>query len=210
MTQKLIKDKGFVIILSSPSAAGKSSLAKALLNIDNNLRISISTTTRLPRPGEIDKVDYYFKTSDEFNELIKQKAFLEYANVYGNNYGTIKKTVTDYLNNNVDVLFDVDYQGMKSIKEKLDNVITIFILPPSLNILKQRIKNRGQDNKETVELRMQYAVKEIEYAKHYDYIVVNDNFDAALKTIHSIITAERSKRLRIDLNKLLSQLNNNG
>lgn len=210
MTHKLLKNKGFVIILSSPSAAGKSSLAKALLDIDNNLRISVSTTTRSPRPGEINEVDYYFKTTEEFNELIKQNAFLEYANVYGNNYGTLKKIVTKYLDNNLDVLFDIDYQGMQSIKEKLEHVVTIFILPPDFNILKQRIKNRGQDNKEVMELRMQHAAKEIEYARHYDYVVVNDNFDIALKTIHSIIIAERSKRLRVDLDLFLSKLNNKG
>lgn len=207
MTQKLIKNKGFVIILSSPSAAGKSSLAKALLKIDDNLRLSISTTTRTPRIGEIDEVDYYFKTINEFNALIKQKAFLEYANVYGNNYGTIKKTVIEYLDNNLDVLFDIDYQGMQSIKAELEHVVTIFILPPDLNILKQRIKNRGQDNREVIELRMQHAAEEIEYARHYDYVVVNDNFDVTLRTIHSIIIAERSKRLRVDLDRFLSSLN---
>lgn len=204
-----IKNKGFVIILSSPSAAGKSSLAKALLEIDNNLRLSISATTRSPRSSEVNGVDYYFKTIDEFNQLIKHKAFLEYANVYGNYYGTLKKTVTDYLNNNLDVLFDIDYQGMQSIKETLEHVVTIFILPPNLNILKQRIKSRGQDNKEVIELRMQYAAKEIEHARHYDYIVINDNFDITLKTIYSIIIAERSKRLRGDLDQFLSNLHDN-
>lgn len=196
-----LRSKGLAIILSSPSATGKSSLAKAVLKIDSNLRLSISATTRRPRTDEVDGVSYYFKTKEEFNKLIEQDAFLEYANIYNNYYGTPKKVVEDLLSQGLDVLFDIDWQGTKLIKKTLQNVITIFILPPSLSILQQRIKNRGQDSKESIMLRVKLATKEVYYAKQYDYVVINDDFDTTLETIYSIITSERSKRIRLDLGK---------
>ena len=196
-----LRSKGLAIILSSPSATGKSSLAKAVLKIDSNLRLSISATTRRPRTDEVDEVSYYFKTKEEFNKLIEQDAFLEYANIYNNYYGTPKKVVEDLLSQGLDVLFDIDWQGTKLIKKTLQNVITIFILPPSLSILQQRIKNRGQDSKESIKLRVKLATKEVYYAKQYDYVVINDDFDTTLETIYSIITAERSKRIILDLGK---------
>ncbi|WP_375358356.1 guanylate kinase [Candidatus Tisiphia endosymbiont of Neophilaenus lineatus] len=196
-----LRSKGLAIILSSPSATGKSSLAKAVLKIDRNLRLSISATTRRPRTDEVDGVSYYFKTKEEFNKLIEQDALLEYANIYNNYYGTPKKVVEDLLSQGLDVLFDIDWQGTKLIKKTLQNVITIFILPPSLSILQQRVKNRGQDSKESIKLRVKLATKEVYYAKQYDYVVINDDFDTTLETIYSIITAERSKRIRLDLGK---------
>lgn len=196
-----LRSKGLAIILSSPSATGKSTLAKAVLKIDSNLRLSISATTRRPRTDEVDGVSYYFKTKEEFNKLIEQDAFLEYANIYNNYYGTPKKVVEDLLSQGLDVLFDIDWQGTKLIKKTLQNVITIFVLPPSLSILQQRIKNRGQDSKESIKLRVKLAIKEVYYAKQYDYVVINDDFDTTLETIYSIITAERSKRIRLDLGK---------
>ncbi|MCC8398128.1 MAG: guanylate kinase [Rickettsia endosymbiont of Labidopullus appendiculatus] len=196
-----LKSKGLTVILSSPSAAGKSSLVRAALNIDSNLRLSVSATTRTPRTGEIDGVNYYFKTKDEFNKLIEQGAFLEYANIYNNYYGTPRKVVEELLSQGLDVLFDIDWQGTKSIKKILLNVITIFVLPPTPSILQQRIQDRGQDSKESIELRMKLANKEVQYAKHYDYVVINDDFDITLKTIYSIITAERVKRIRLNLDK---------
>ncbi len=196
-------NKGFIIILSSPSATGKSSLAKALLKIDNNLRLSISVTTRMPRTDEVDGVNYYFKTKEEFASLIEQEDFLEYATIYGDYYGTSKKIIYHLLNQGLDVLFDIDWQGMNSIKQILPNVITIFILPPNLDVLKQRIQNRGQNSEEEINLRMSLATKEMQYAQKYDYIVVNDDFDTALKTIHSIIIAERSKKTRFNLDNFL-------
>ncbi|WP_250311039.1 guanylate kinase [Rickettsia endosymbiont of Oedothorax gibbosus] len=199
-----LKSKGLTVILSSPSAAGKSSLARAALKIDSNLRLSISATTRTPRTGEIDGVSYYFKTKEEFNKLIEQDAFLEYANIYNNYYGTPKKVVEELLSQGLDVLFDIDWQGTKSIKKILSNVITIFVLPPTPSILQQRIQNRGQDSKEAIELRIKLATKEIQYAKYYDYVVINDDFEITLKTIYSIIIAERVKRIRLNLDKFYS------
>ncbi|WP_341763857.1 guanylate kinase [Candidatus Tisiphia endosymbiont of Beris chalybata] len=201
-----IKHKGFAVILSFPSAAGKSSLAKALLKIDFNLTLSISATTRKARPNEVDGINYYFNSPNEFDKLIRQDALLEYAHIYGNYYGTPKDPIIKLLKQNKDVLFDIDYQGMVAIKQVLENVVTIFILPPNLNTLKQRIQDRGQDSREVVESRLKLATTEIEYAKDYDYIVVNDNFEVALKTIHSIIIAQRTNRVRLDLEHFLSRL----
>jgi guanylate kinase len=197
MKKQFLKDeqyKGLIIILSSPSGAGKSSLTRALLRIDDNLRLSVSTTTRAPRPKEIESISYYFKTRVEFEELIKQNMFLEYAEIYGNYYGTSKEQVNSLLNQGLDVLFDIDWQGARSIKHATSNVLTIFILPPSLEVLEQRLKNRAEDNEETIKLRMQSAATEIAHANEYDYIVTNDDFDVTVKKIHSIIVNERAKR----------------
>ena len=142
----MTKNKGLIIILSSPSGAGKSSLAKALLEIDNNLRLSISATTRKPRPNEQDGVNYYFKTKSEFEELVKQNQFLEHAKIYNNYYGTPKKHVENLLNQGLDVLFDIDWQGARSIKQNAVNAVSIFILPPNLEVLEQRLRNRAADS----------------------------------------------------------------
>ncbi|AAU04209.1 guanylate kinase [Rickettsia typhi] len=187
------KHKGLIIILSSPSGTGKSSLAKELLKIDNNLRLSISVTTRKPRLGEVDGINYYFKTDLEFKTLVKQNKFLEYAKIYNDYYGTPKEYVKMLLKQGLDVLFDIDWQGVRSIKKNTNNVVTIFVLPPSLEILEQRLRNRATDNEETIKLRMQSAQHEISYANEYDYVVINDDFGQTLKKIHEIIVAERAK-----------------
>lgn len=200
-----IKHQGLAIIISSPSGAGKSSLTKALLSLDNNLKLSISATTRLPRSKEIEGKHYYFKNFDEFNALIKQDELLEYTHIYGNYYGTPKNTIKKFLDDNNDILFDIDFHGMKSIKKVLEEVVTIFILPPSLKTLKQRIQLRG-DSSQAIEVRMQLAIAEIDHAEYYDYIVVNDNFEIAVQTIYSIIIAERVKRTRLDLGHVINKL----
>ncbi|AFC75346.1 guanylate kinase [Rickettsia parkeri str. Tate's Hell] len=185
--------KGLIIILSSPSGTGKSSLAKALLEIDNNLRLSISATTRKPRLGELEGINYYFKTGLEFEELVKQNKFLEYAKIYDNYYGTPKEYVEMLLNQGLDVLFDIDWQGARSIKKNATNVVTIFVLPPNIEVLEQRLRNRATDNEEAIKLRMQLAQNEISHANEYDYVVTNDDFDRTLKKIHAIIVAARDK-----------------
>ncbi|MFY9589179.1 guanylate kinase [Rickettsia endosymbiont of Halotydeus destructor] len=197
MKKQFLKDqqyKGLIIILSSPSGAGKSSLTRALLQIDDNLRLSVSATTRSIRSKEVEGVSYYFKNKEEFKELIKQNMFLEYAEIYGNYYGTIKKDVDDLLNQGLDVLFDIDWQGARSIKQATSNVLTIFVLPPSLEVLEQRLRHRAADSEEVIKLRMQSAASEITHSSEYDYIVTNDDFDVTVKKIHSIIVAERAKR----------------
>ncbi|WP_342225271.1 guanylate kinase [Rickettsia endosymbiont of Urophora cardui] len=190
----MTKNKGLIIILSSPSGAGKSSLAKALLEIDNNLRLSISATTRKPRPNEQDGVNYYFKTKVEFEKLVKQNQFLEYAKIYDHYYGTPKKHVENLLNQGLDVLFDIDWQGARSIKQNAVNAVSIFILPPNLEVLEQRLRNRAADNEEAIQLRMASAQAEISHANEYDHIITNDDFNDTLQQIHTIILQERKKR----------------
>lgn len=190
----MTKNKGLIIILSSPSGAGKSSLAKALLEIDNNLRLSISATTRKPRPNEQDGVNYYFKTKSEFEELVKQNQFLEHAKIYNNYYGTPKKHVENLLNQGLDVLFDIDWQGARSIKQNAVNAVSIFILPPNLEVLEQRLRNRAADNEEAIQLRMASAQAEISHSNEYDHIITNDDFNDTLQQIHTIILQERKKR----------------
>lgn len=190
----MTKNKGLIIILSSPSGAGKSSLAKALLEIDNSLRLSISATTRKPRPNEQDGVNYYFKTKSEFEELVKQNQFLEHAKIYDNYYGTPKKHVENLLNQGLDVLFDIDWQGARSIKQNAVNAVSIFILPPNLEVLEQRLRNRAADNEEAIQLRMASAQAEISHSNEYDHIITNDDFNDTLQQIHTIILQERKKR----------------
>lgn len=186
-------NKGLIIILSSPSGAGKSSLTRSLLQMDNNLRLSVSATTRKPRPGEVEGVNYHFKSNLEFEELIKQDKFLEYAKIYDNYYGTPKEYVETLINQGLDVLFDIDWQGARSIKENSSGIISIFILPPSLEVLEQRLRNRETDSEEAIKLRMESAQNEMSHAREYDYVVTNDNFDDTLQNIHRIIVAERKK-----------------
>lgn len=190
----MTRNKGLIIILSSPSGAGKSSLAKALLEIDNNLRLSISATTRKPRPNEQDGVNYYFKTKSEFEELVKQNQFLENAKIYDNYYGTPKKHVENLLNQGLDVLFDIDWQGARSIKQNAINAVSIFILPPNLEVLEQRLRNRAADNEEAIQLRMASAQAEISHSNEYDHIITNDDFNDTLQQIHAIILEKRKKR----------------
>lgn len=188
------ENKGFIIILSAPSGCGKSTIAKALIDANNNFRQSISATTRLPRDGEIDGVNYYFKTIEQFEQLIKQSAFLEYATIYGNHYGTLKPPTEKLLNNGLDVIFAIDRKGAESIKRQIPSSITIFILPPSLDILEQRIIARGLDSANEIKLRMESASAEISYSKQYNYQVVNDNLNDTISTIQSIIQAAKSAR----------------
>lgn len=194
-----LRKTGLMLILSSPSGGGKSSLAKALLKIDESIKLSISATTRGIRPGEIDGINYYFKTLKEFENLIKENKFIEYANIYGNYYGTLKEEVTNILAKGFDVLFDIDWHGTQSIKSKRPNdVVTIFISPPSLDILKKRIIQRARDTEEVIERRLQLVSKEMKWSYEYDYVVINDNFDETLTKIQNILNAERAKTRRLD------------
>lgn len=188
--------KALAIILSAPSGAGKTSIAAALLSRDNNLVLSVSATTRKPRPLEVDGIHYFFKTTQEFTDMLARDAFLEHANIYGNMYGTPAHFVQNKMAQGYDVLFDIDYQGAYQIIKKIpDDVLSIFILPPSLDILKQRIMARSQDDAATIELRMQLAEQEIAEAKNYEYTVVNDNFDVAVNEIIDLINQRRLIRI---------------
>lgn len=191
----LTKNKAIMIILSAPSGGGKSSIAQKLLQQDSKLSLSISTTTRQPRPGESDGTHYFFKNRDEFQQMIKDGQFLEYAEIYENLYGTSVEAVENKLSQNLDVLFDIDYQGARQIMDHSpDNVLSIFIKPPSLDVLKDRMKARGQDSGDIIEKRFDLAREEMESAKYYDHIVVNNDFDRVVGEIQEIINSVRAQK----------------
>ena len=184
-----------IVILSAPSGGGKTSISNKILEDDANIVLSVSVTTRAPRSDEKEAVHYYFKTIEEFQELKSADEFLEYAEVYGNFYGTPNQYVTRELQNGNDVLFDIDHQGAQQIKQKLnDQVVSIFIVPPSLDCLRERLESRGQDSKESIEKRLKMASEVMSHADDYDYIVVNDDFNEAVMRIQEIIQQERIKR----------------
>lgn len=193
--------KGTLFIVSAPSGAGKSSLIDALLkrfNHDDSMRLSISHTTREPRPGEIDHVSYHFVSEDEFKALIERQAFYEYAYVFGHYYGTSREIVEKWINEGKDVLFDIDWQGARQIREQTPGARSIFIVPPSLSELKNRLKQRGQDSDEVIEGRMQKAISELSHYNEYDHVIVNDDFEDSLITLRSIILASRAETLKQD------------
>ena len=193
--------KGMMIILSSPSGAGKTTLTRLLSEKNKNLEISISHTTRVPRENEIDGRDYYFTNKDEFKKLIEKNSFFEYATVFNNYYGTSKKTATDKLNQGIDILLDIDWQGTEQIK-KLDlnfKLITFFILPPSTQVLKERLKNREVSNPDIVNERMSQFKSDIQHWNDYDYVVINENLDSCYKEINDKVIAEK-KGIKLDKN----------
>ncbi|WP_281772629.1 guanylate kinase [Haemophilus parahaemolyticus] len=186
---------GNLYILSAPSGAGKSSLINALLADlpRNEVRLSISHTTRNSRPAEEDGVHYYFTTHAEFEALIEKDHFLEWAEVFGNYYGTSLPMIEKSLEQGVDVFLDIDWQGARQIRQKVPNVKTIFILPPSREELKNRLVGRGQDSEETIAKRMAEAESEMSHYNEFDYVIVNDDFQQALAELKAILTAERLK-----------------
>ena len=186
--------KGNLYILSAPSGAGKSSLISALLQQDEHKRmmVSVSHTTRQPRQGEVEGVHYYFVSVEEFERLIDEGIFLEYAKVFGGNYyGTSLPAIEANLAQGIDVFLDIDWQGAQQIRQKVPSVKSIFILPPSLPELERRLVGRGQDSKEVIAERMSKAISEISHYDEYDYVIVNDNFEQALADFQSILQAER-------------------
>ncbi|MFK5217054.1 guanylate kinase [Glaesserella parasuis] len=187
---------GNLYIISAPSGAGKSSLINALLSDlpRSQVQLSISHTTRNPRPGEEHGVHYYFTQHDEFKRLIEQGHFLEWAEVFGNYYGTSLPMIERSLDQGIDVFLDIDWQGARQIRAKVPNVKTIFILPPSKAELEKRLIGRGQDSAETIAKRMSEAVSEMSHYNEFDYVIVNDDFQTALSELKSILTAERLKQ----------------
>ncbi len=189
--------RGMMFVLSSPSGAGKTSLSRRLLAQNPDLVLSISATTREPRPGETDGGDYFFMDEDAFMEKAFSGAFYEWAKVFGRCYGTPREPVEAALADGRDVVFDIDWQGARKLAEAApEDVVRVFILPPSLEVLKQRLTNRGQDDEGVIAERMSRAKAEIEHWDEYDYVVVNEDFARALEDITRILHAERLKRDR--------------
>jgi guanylate kinase len=187
---------GKLYIISAPSGAGKTSLVKQLVADLNDLSVSISHTTRQMRPGETHGQDYYFVTVADFKTMQEQRAFLEHAQVFDNFYGTAQQTVEENLNRGLDVILEIDWQGAEQIKKLLPDSLSIFILPPSTEVLLQRLRNRGQDGEHIISRRMRDAVTEIRHHDEFDYLVVNDVFAEALTELKSIIIANRLTRQR--------------
>ena len=189
-------NKPLIIIISSPSGAGKTSICKKLLGLDLNIRLSISVTTRTARDNEIDGKDYYFVSSDEFREMMDNNKFLEHAKVFNNYYGSLREHVDNHLSNGNDVLFDIDWQGAQQIvNSDYSRIITIFIMPPSKELIKQRLLTRQKDsgdNIETVKNRMMEYETEISHQDEYKYIIINDNLEDCANEIIKIIADERS------------------
>ena len=191
--------KGILIVISSPSGAGKTSICKELLRLDDNIRPSISVTTRKPRNNETDGIDYIFITEKDFNKKISNGSFLEYANVFNNKYGTLASSTEKLLSNNYDVLFDIDWQGTQQLSQNNNNILTIFILPPDKAEIERRLKKRETENSEIVDIvseRMSKFEDELSHWMEYDYVVTNDNFEKCISEILNIISAERKKRTR--------------
>ncbi|MDD5275595.1 MAG: guanylate kinase [Methylovulum sp.] len=182
---------GKLYIISAPSGAGKTSLVKQLLAEVPQLAVSISHTTRAMRPGEINGQDYFFISVEQFQALLAKQAFLEHAQVFDNFYGTAQQTAVDHLNEGLDVILEIDWQGARQIKERLPDAVAIFILPPSTAVLQQRLTARGQDDVAVIARRMRDAVAEMQHYCEFDYLVVNDDFAIALTELKSIIVANR-------------------
>ena len=193
-----MSEKGALVILSSPSGAGKTSIARALVEENKNFLFSVSATTRKSRPGEVNGREYHFLTVNEFRERINDGQFLEHAKVFGNLYGTPLEPVMESINDGKDLIFDVDWQGGKQIRSSSLSkfVISIFILPPSIKALQERLMKRAQDSSETVKDRMTKSIGEIMHWKEYDYVIVNNNFEQTLHEVKSIITSEKLRRVR--------------
>ena len=186
-------------MISSPSGAGKTSICKKLLELDDKIRPSISLTTRKPRNNEINGVDYIFTSIEEFDKLVAEGSFLEYANVFNNKYGTLASSTNDLLEKNFDVLFDIDWQGTQQLTQSNNNILTIFILPPDKLEIERRLKKREKENLESIDIvndRMLKFEDELSHWKEYDYVVTNDDFDKCISEITNIISAERKKRTR--------------
>jgi guanylate kinase len=192
-----IARRGLMLVLSSPSGAGKTTLSRALLAGDGNLALSVSMTTRPMRAGEREGVDYFFVSAGRFDAAVENGEFLEHAGVFDYRYGTPGAPVMDALASGRDVLFDIDWQGTQQLKEKVrDDLVSIFVLPPSHAELERRLKARAQDSDDVVSRRMAKAADEISHWAEYDYVIVNDQLDLALANVIAILGAERLKRAR--------------
>ncbi|MCC6777852.1 MAG: guanylate kinase [Hyphomicrobiales bacterium] len=189
--------RGLMLVLSSPSGAGKTTLSRRLLAADSTIQLSVSVTTRKQRPGEVEGRDYHFIDADHFEAMVKAGELLEWAQVFGHRYGTPRAPVDAALARGGDVLFDIDWQGTQQLREKADrDLVSIFVLPPSARDLEQRLRTRAQDSDEVIHARMSKAADEMSHWAEYDYVVINSDVDCAFEEIRSILAAERLKRER--------------
>ena len=192
-----VSRRGLMLVLSSPSGAGKTSIARQLLEGDDNLTLSVSATTRAPRPNEVDGRDYHFVDQGRFDQMVAQDEFLEYATVFSHSYGTPKADVMAALARGADVLFDIDWQGTQQVANAArTDLVSVFILPPSREALHQRLVARAQDSADVVAARMAKASDEISHYREYDYIVVNEELDQSVASVRAILAAERLRRDR--------------
>lgn len=208
MTGIAIHRRGLMLVLSSPSGAGKTTLSRRLLDSDSEIEMSVSATTRKPRPGEQEGRDYYFLSTEDFGIMRNRGEFLEHAKVFGNYYGTPRKPVEDALARGRDVLFDIDWQGTQQLDETAtEDLVKVFILPPSVQELEKRLTARAQDPADVVAARMAKASDEISHYQEYDYIIINENMDRAFTELQAILRAERLRRRRLTgLSNFVKQL----
>ena len=192
-----IKRRGFMMVLSSPSGAGKTTITRKVLERDPSFTLSVSATTRARRPGEVHGRDYLFVTPGEFEAMVQEGEFLEHAKVFGNRYGTPAAPVLKALEAGRDVIFDIDWQGTQQVAEKArDDLVSVFVLPPSMSELEQRLRNRAQDGADVVKKRMASAGDEMSHWAEYDYVLVNRDFDDSVRKVEAIVQAERLRRAR--------------
>lgn len=191
-----MKPQGILLVLSGPSGAGKGTICEQLLNKRKDLAYSVSATTRTPRKGEVDGKDYFFVSTERFKEMIANNELLEYAEIYGNYYGTPRSYVMGILNQGRDVVLEIDPQGALQIKENFSDGVFVFIVPPSLDELTSRIYKRGTDSEEVIRRRLNAATSELAYASKYDYIIINDEVEKATAKVSNIIDAERNRAVR--------------
>ena len=195
--QSTLHRRGLMFILSSPSGAGKTTISHKLLGADDDIRLSVSATTRPKRPGEVDGIDYHFVSDEKFDRMVEEDDFYEWAEVFGNKYGTPKGYIRKGLKQGEGFLFDIDWQGTQQLKQKDDqDVVTVFILPPSLTELRHRLETRAQDSEDVIDRRMDRARAEISHWAEYDYVVINDDVDECFVKVREILHAERMKRTR--------------
>jgi len=189
--------RGLLIVLSSPSGAGKSTISRMLLDADSEVTISVSATTRPKRPGEVDGVDYHFVDDAAFDEMVRTGEFVEWAPVFGYRYGTPKAPVKAALRDGRDILFDIDWQGTQQLKAAMgEDLVSIFLLPPSMTELERRLRTRGTDSEEVIQDRMSRAASEISHWPEYEYVLVNHDTDECLRQVQAIVAAERLKKSR--------------